>query len=153
MNIFNDGIGFDTTFELNEFNEPRIRSEVEVIKDVILFILFSKPGQYPSIPYIGLDIQSLLYSFYDELDIDDLKYKINNQCQAMGLYLNDGTVDIRKTIYRNHPSLLISINGTETYPDGYMKDKVDISNQYLIGITFNELNQMIYNINTERGGQ
>ena len=29
-------VGYDTTFELNEFNEPRLRSEIEVIKDVFL---------------------------------------------------------------------------------------------------------------------
>jgi hypothetical protein len=57
-------IGYDTTFELNEFNEHRLRSEIELIKNTILFILFAKPGQYPSLPHIGLDIQSMLYSFY-----------------------------------------------------------------------------------------
>ena len=144
-------IGYDTTFELNEFNEPRIRSEIEVVKDVILFILFAKPGQYPSLPHIGLDIQSMLYSFYDELDESNLKFKISEQCKAMGLYLNDGTIQIKKTKYRGHPSLMISIDGTETYPKYYMKDKIDVSNRYLIGITFDELNKMIYNINSEGG--
>lgn len=150
-NYQNLSIGYDTTFELNEFNEPRIRSEIETVKDVILFILFSKPGQYPSLPAIGLDIQSMLYSYYDEIDENDLKYKIENQCKAMGVYLGNGTVDIIKTKYKGQPSLLISINGTEIYPSGYMKDDIDISNRYLIGITFDDLNRMIYNINSERG--
>lgn len=150
-NYLNTNIGYDTTFELNEFNEPRIRSEIETIKDVILFILFSKPGQYPSLPHIGLDIQSMLYSFYDDLTESDLKYKIGEQCKAMGVYLSDGTINIRKTKYRGKPSLLINIEGTELYPDGYMKDNTTNSDRYLIGITFDELNQMIYNINSEGG--
>ena len=144
-------IGYDTTFELNEFNEPRIRSEIEVVKDVILFILFAKPGQYPSLPNIGLDIQSMLYSFYDDINESDLMFKINEQCNAMGLYLKNGTVQLKKTKYRGQPSLMISINGSEKYPDNYMKDHIDISNRYLIGITFDELNKMIYNISSEGG--
>lgn len=142
-------IGYDTTFELNEFSEPRIRSEIEVVKDVILFILFSKKGQYPSLPNIGLDLQSLLYSFYDELNENNIKFEIEEQCKAMGLYLSNGTVQIKKTMYRSKPSLMISINGTEKYPSGYMKDRMDISNSYLIGITFDELDRMIYNISSE----
>lgn len=147
----NLNIGYDTTFELNEFNEPRIRSEIEVIKDVLLFILFSKPGQYPSLPTIGIDIQSLLFSFYDEIKEDDLEYKISEQCKAMGLYFNDGTIQIKKTKYRGNPSLMISIEGAEKYPDGYMKDHINIADRYLIGITFDELDRMVYNINTEGG--
>lgn len=148
-NSSNPTIGYDTTFELNEFNEPRIRSEIETIKDIILFILFSKPGQYPSLPEIGLDIQSMLYSFYDEINESDLKHKINEQCNAMGVYLSNGTVDIKKTIYRGNPSLMIYIEGSEIYPDGYMRDHINNTNKYLIGITFDDLNKMIYNINTE----
>ena len=32
-------IGYDATFELNEFNQPRIRSEIEVVKNTIEFLL------------------------------------------------------------------------------------------------------------------
>ena len=151
INYLGTNIGYDTTFELNEFNEPRIRSEIEVVKDIILFILFAKPGQYPSLPHIGLDIQSKLYSFYDELDESDLKFKINDQCKAMGMYLNEGVVQIKKTKYKGHPSLMISIEGSEQYPSGYMRDHINNTNRYLIGITFDELNRMIYNINSEGG--
>lgn len=94
-------IGYDGTFEMNEFNEPRIRSEIEVVKNTILYILFTKPGQYPSLPSIGLDIESKLYSFYDEINTEDLKEKLINQCNALGAYINSGMVDIRKQKYRN----------------------------------------------------
>ena len=56
-------IGYDCTFELNEFNEPKLSSEIETIKNTLLFILFSKPGQYPSLPQIGIDINSYLYIY------------------------------------------------------------------------------------------
>jgi hypothetical protein len=146
INIRN--IGYETTFELNEFNQPRIRSELENVKDAVLFILFSKPGQYPSLPNIGLDLQGLLYSFYDEIDTNDLKQKIISQCEALGTYFDKGVIEIKKTKYKNQPSLMIHIEGTESFPSGYMKDYITESkNQYLIGITYDELNRMIYNIN------
>lgn len=145
------GLGYDATFELNEFGQPRIRSEIELIKNVVLFVLFSKPGQYPSLPFIGMDIQKLLYSFYDELDIEDLKNQMMSQCEALGVCFSNGVVDFRKTKYRGQPSLLIHIEGPEKYPDGYMKDSISSIDSYLIGITYDELNKMVYNISTEGG--
>lgn len=146
--IASNDVGYETTFELNEFNQPRIRSELETVKDVILFILFTKPGQYPSLPTIGLDLQGMLYSYYDDLDVNDLERQIISQCEALGTYFNKGNIQIKKTKYRNQPSLMIHIEGTETFPTGYMKDYITESkNQYLIGITYDELNRMIYNIN------
>lgn len=141
-------IGYDTTFELNEFNEPRIRSELETLKDVILFILFSKPGQYPSLPTIGMDLQDRLYEFYDEIDPEQLKAEITEQCSILGSYINGETVSIMKMIYNGYPSLLIHIEGNETFPSSYKCDKVGNSGRYMIGITYNELNQMIYNVNS-----
>lgn len=145
------GLGYDTSFEMNEFGQPRIRSEIELIKDVVLYVLFSKPGQYPSLPHIGMDIQSLLYSFYDEIDEDDLKDQMITQCNALGVHFDQGTINFKKVKYRKQPSLLIHIEGNENYPAGYMKDSVDTFNKYLIGITFDELNKMVYNISTEGG--
>lgn len=139
--------GYDTTFELNEFNEPRICSEIETIKNVLLFVLFSKPGAYPSLPQIGLNINDLLYSFYDELDVDDLKAKISEQCSMLGTYIARSNIQIKKTMYQNRPSLMIQVLGKETFPPKYKADKVGNSKRFLIGITYDELNRMIYNIN------
>lgn len=142
------GIGYDTTFELNEFSKPRIRSEIEVVKNTIMFILFCKPGQYPSLPHIGLDIQSLLYSFYDEINTDELKSDLITQCEALGVPIKSGIVDIKKIRYKDQPSLFIHIEGDEDYPSSYMKDTSGSSNKYMIGITFDELNKMIYNVSS-----
>lgn len=144
-------IGYDGTFELNEFNQAKISSEIETAKNALLFILYAKPGQYPSLPFIGLDLESILFSFYDELDIDDLKNKIAEQCKMLGIYIHNNVIDIKKTKYQGQPSLMIHIEGLELYPNGYMADSVGNSTKYLIGITYNDLGKMIYNINTERG--
>lgn len=142
-------LGYDATFELNSFKQPRIRSEIELIRNTILYVLFAKPGNYPSLPNIGLDIQNMLYSFYDEIKEDDLKLRIVEQCEALGVYFDSGCINIRKTIYKKQPSLLINIEGTESYPDGYMYESESKVNRYLIGITFDEMKRMVYNINSD----
>ena len=140
-------VGYDTTFELNEFNEPRIRSQMETLKDVLLFVLFSKPGSYPSIPQIGMNIEDQLYSFYDEINEDNIKSNIIDQCSLLGTYISDGTIQIKKAIYRNKPSLIIQITGTEHFPAGYKHDNINDTDRFYIGITYDELNKMIYNVN------
>lgn len=140
-------IGYDAEFELNEFGEPKLCSEIELIKNVILFILFTSPGQYPSLPTIGMDINQLLYSFYDEIDPDKLKQQIIEQCNALGIFFQNNIIAVKKMIYRKQPSLLIHIEGKASYPRTYHRDKVDNVEKYMIGITFDEMNQMLYNIN------
>lgn len=145
-------MGYDTTFEINEFGDHRIRSEIEVVKDIFLFILFTKPGQYPSIPFLGYDIETKLYSYYDEFTENDIIEGVCAQCEALREYFDKGIIAIKKTMYKKqHPALLINIAGTESYPKGYMKDSVDIANKYLIGITFNEMNKMVYDISAQKG--
>ena len=141
-------IGYDCTFELNEFNEPKLSSEIETIKNTLLFILFSKPGQYPSLPQIGIDINSYLYEFYDEIDTAELQQKLISQCSALGVYMSNGSINIRKAIYKNQPSLLITVSGIESFPNEYKCDRGAKNKNYLIGITYDEMKKMVYNINT-----
>lgn len=142
-------LGFDTTFEMNAFSQPRIRNELELIKNTLLYLLFSKPGQYPSIPWIGLNIRDLLHTHHDNLDVVDLQNRLISQCAAFGVYFENGTIQLLNVLYRNKPALLIHV---ETTPDDthvanvqkYLDQRND--NKFLIGITFNELNEMIYNV-------
>ena len=145
-NYSKSGAGYDLTFELNEFEEPRIRSDIETVKNTLLFILFSKPGQYPSLPQIGLNIQSYLYSNYDTLDVNDLRTRIVSQCAALGVYFNNGTIAIKKVMYHNEPSLLIQLEGSEEFPPAY-KVPNKASKRYLIGLTYDDMKNMIYNVN------
>ena len=135
-------IGYDGTFELDAFAKPRIRNESELVKNTLLYILFSKPGQYPSLPFIGLDIENLLYSLYDDLDVTQLADDIIYQCAALGVYFKNGTINIKKTKYENKPSLMIHI---ETYHSDDVTKSAK-AQRYQIGLTFNELNDMIYNV-------
>lgn len=141
-------IGLDTTFEVDQFSKPRMRSEAELIKNTVLFILFTKPGEYPSLPYIGLDIQSLLYSFYDEINEVDLADEITAQCNALGRYFQNGTINIRKTRYRGQPSLMLHIEAANI--DTMIAENKLPQQRFQIGITFDELNDLIYNVTEGR---
>lgn len=143
-NYTNASIGWDTTFELNEFGEPRIRSDMETLKNVLLFILFAKPGQYPSLPQIGMDIETTLFNYYDEIDEVEIGNQLLEQCNMLGAYITNGTITIKKTKYKNHPSLLIGIDAKETYPSTYKRDNSTTASKYLIGVTFDDLNNLIY---------
>ena len=56
------------TFNVNDFNEPKVLSPTESYITDVLMILFGRPGFYPSIPSLGMYIQDYLYSFPVELD-------------------------------------------------------------------------------------
>lgn len=143
-------LGVDCTFEMDHFQNPRLRNENEMIKNVLLMILFMKPGQYPSLPQLGLDLQQLLYSFYDELDEEELKQKIIDSCNALELSFNIGRIVVKKTMYRNRPSLIIRIltDTTDSWAESYVASEDQRTKRnYYIGITLNEMNDIIYNIN------
>ena len=139
-------IGYDLTFDINEFGNPKIKSELESIKDIILFILYTKPGQYPSMPQIGLDIDNLLYSHYDDIDIESLKNKIIDQCSALETFFDSNQVTIQKFIYNNNPLLYIQIVGVSKYPSTYQADDINTIGKYDIALTHDELNRLISNV-------
>lgn len=143
-------IGCDTTFELNEFGEPRMRSELETVKNILLFILFTKPGQYPSLPTLGYDIGSKLYSFYDDIREDDIIEDVCSQCEALRPYFNNGQIALKKDKYNDQPSMLISISGSESFPAGYRNASRNNNSRYMIGITYDDLHKMIYDVKQQR---
>lgn len=145
----NNNIGYDCTFEMDDFNKPRLREEAELVKNVVLLILFMKPGQYPSIPWLGLNVRDKLYSFYDEIDESALTRELSEQCQVLGTYIQQGDIIIKKMMYRNMPSLLIHVSTTAA--DGsiisYDNRSKNRASEFYIGISVNELNKLLYNIN------
>ena len=58
----------DPAYGVNDFNETKVLSESQTLINNILMILFGKPGFYPSIPWLGMDIYQYLYSFEDGID-------------------------------------------------------------------------------------
>jgi hypothetical protein len=145
------GIGRDCTFEIDDFGKPRLRDEAELVKNLVITVLFTRPGNIPSLPHIGLDIHNLLYSFYDEISEDDLENQITTQCQALSPYFRNGSVIIRKMKYKGNPTLLINVStsSNDTSMRPYMSSRnLDKKNStFFIGVSIDELNKMLYSEN------
>ena len=71
-----------------------------------LLLLLGKPGFYPSIPTIGIDIEQYLYTFIDDINIDDIKAKIAVQCSDFLPAIREGNFDIQKTIMKDRVLLV-----------------------------------------------
>ena len=65
------------------------------------------------------------------------------------MYFQNGSIIIKKVMYRGQPSLIIQIAGNEIYPIGYKKTNSGTNRAYLIGTTLDEFNKMIFNVNTQ----
>lgn len=139
-------VGNDATFELDQFGKPRLCSEAETIKNAVMFILFSKPGCYPSIPKLGMNIRELLYSYYDEIDEQELEARLTEQCSALSGYFDVGSLAIRKLVYRNMPSLLIYIKLDSVDDPRVISPGGKTSNGFYIGLSVDELNELLVNI-------
>lgn len=127
--------GVEPSFGINSFNQAKYKNETESVANAILALLFGKPGFFPSMPNLGINIQETLYMFWDEVDPDMIKAQIVAQCSEFKQYIDDGSLDVVKSSYQNKPLLLITI-------------PVQIKNikqTLAIGITQNENGEVKYN--------
>ena len=56
-------LGYDAVLEVDDYGKPKIISTFEMAINAILTLLFMKPGQFPSIPDLGIDINSYLFEY------------------------------------------------------------------------------------------
>lgn len=99
--------GKEPGFGLDNFNGPKYHNETETVANAMLNLLFGKPGFFPSMPDLGINIQQYLYLFEDSFDVDVLKAKIIAQCSQFSQFIDDGTLEIVMSSYMNKPLLLI----------------------------------------------
>jgi hypothetical protein len=123
------------TFNVNDFNEPKVLSPTESFITDVMMILFGKPGFYPSIPTLGMDISHYLYSFDDEIDTEGIKSELALQCSEFSYSINRGDMDIITTKYNGNLMLLFLMP--------IVKDSKDF--QLVLGVTTNDKGEIIYN--------
>lgn len=73
----------DIGYGLDGFQRMQVYSESESIARYILNILLTRPGNYPGLPHIGLNIRELLYDDLENFDATVLKEQIYTQCSAL----------------------------------------------------------------------
>ena len=99
----------DPAFGVNEYGKPKMLTEDQTLVNNFLLLLLGKPGFYPSIPTIGIDIEQYLYTFIDDINLDELKAKIAVQCNDFLPAIREGNFDIQKTVMRDKILLVFTL--------------------------------------------
>ena len=99
-------------------------------------LLFAKPGNFPSIPELGIDVEQYLLDYADNSRIPaEIKNKLVDQCnklQIIGIDI-EVFVDIDQS---GNNVLVLKITGTDKLTYG------SDNNRVFIGITYDNLNRI-----------
>ena len=127
-------LGYDVLLDTDSMYKPKVISTFEMCINTILTLLFMKPGQYPSLPEIGIDIESYLMEYADDPSIPQtIKDKLAEQCNRLSI--SGITVDC----YFDKTSDGIDALVVEVTGDAQTTYGAD-TNKALIGISYNKLN-------------
>lgn len=129
-------LGYDVLMDVDAYNKPKVISTFEMCVNSILTLLKMKPGQYPSIPELGIDVEKYLHEYADDPNIpNEIKTKLYDQCNrlqsvniSIDVYIeraNDGT-----------NALIVKVEGSDTLTYGEKPSSV------IIGITYDKLNRL-----------
>lgn len=131
----------DPQFGVDSYNRAKVLSESQTIVYNILALLFGKPGFYPSIPQLGMDIQQYLYSFEDEFDTAYIKSQLATQCRDFVDVIKDGTFDVIKSTYNGQPLLIFVIPTIITKKETNLLLGITITNkgEYRFNFTFDSV--------------
>lgn len=121
------------TFAINDFNKPKISTITETLANDVMMLLFGRPGFYPSIPSLGINIPKYLYLFEDDIDTNEIKNTLVEQCNQLGDYVDSSSFDIMVTEYEERTMLIV------IFPDVDNGDKV-----LTLGITTGTNGDILY---------
>jgi len=94
-------MAIDPAFGANNFGTPKMYSETETIANNILTVLFGKPGAYPTMPHLGMDVPKMVLMLYDEIDEESLKNELISNCSSFSEVVRDGDFDVIKTVLKD----------------------------------------------------
>lgn len=100
---------YDPGFGVNNFNKPKYYSESQTTANNIMMILYGRPGFYPSIPDLGMDVSRLLNIPLDDIDCESLKSELTIQCNRFIENVRDGTFDVFKSLLDNKPLIIFAV--------------------------------------------
>lgn len=124
----------DPTFSVNNFNKPKNLTELETKVHNMLMLLYGKPGFFPTIPSIGMDIKKYLYMFSDEIDTNAIKNELARQCSEFIPDIKTGEFEVLKTTYQGQNLLIFQLP--------IITDSSKHS--ATIGITLNDRGELVY---------
>lgn len=127
-------MSINPTFGINYYNKPKVQTELETVVNDILMILYGKPGFYPSIPTLGMDVRQYLYQQEEDVDTNSIKNILAAQCADFIPYINSEELDVVKTTYRNQLMLIFVL---PTISDTNDKEAA-------LSVTLNPKGELIY---------
>ena len=98
----------ELSLEINSFDKPKELNDVAAWSQLMLNLIFLRPGTYPSLPKMGVGIENYQYEFLDEA-IDELSVAIATQQQT---YLPDiplAGIQVSKIDNQGQPVLVIQM--------------------------------------------
>jgi len=132
-------LGYDVLLDVDEFHKPKIISSFEMCINIIITLLLMKPGQYPSIPELGIYIEQYLFEYSDDNSIlDKVMNQLQDQCNRIGMMGIEINVFFNK-IDPSRNELCVEIRGTEQIAKGSENSVV------VIGISYDRLNRLYVN--------
>ena len=125
----------DPSFKPNDYNRPKLLTEKQTYINNILMLLFGEPGFYPSIPELGMNIKQYLYMFEDEIDTEEIKATLAEQCDDFSDDIDEGNLEVLVTVYNGRSALI------------FVLPVLDDTNErnIVLGITTNANGEIIYN--------
>ena len=99
----------DPTFGVDNYNRAKVLSESQTVAYNVLTLLLAKPGFYPTIPKLGMDVSQYLYLFDDEIDTSIIKRELSVQCKDFIPQVSDGSFDVIKSTTTNNWPLLVFV--------------------------------------------
>lgn len=99
----------DPQFGVDIYNRAKYVNDDQTLVNNILVILFGKPGFYPSIPELGMNIGDILYSFEDSFDANQIKLELIRQCSDISDVVTGGEFDVMSMELEGEPLIVFSL--------------------------------------------
>lgn len=129
-------LNYDVLLDADSMYKPKVISTFDQAINTIMMLLFMKPGQYPSIPELGIDIESYLFEYADNKNIpNEIKNKLIDQCNYIDIIGIDIDVRLDKTV-DGYDALVVEIIGNDKICYGSEGAHV------IIGITYDKMNRL-----------
>lgn len=130
-------LNYDVLLDYDSTYKPKVISTFQMCVNTIITLLMMKPGQYPSIPELGIDIDQYLHEYADDKSIPaTIMNKLYDQCNRLNMALGlQITCDIDR-LSNGMNALIVTVTTNEYLAYGSESGKV------IIGITYNELNDL-----------
>jgi hypothetical protein len=96
-------------FGLNPFQKVDVLNKKDSIAQIIKNILFLRPGQIPSMPFIGVDIAKYINPMIDNGQLEDLGERMTTQCRELIPYMEFTGITAQSVVVNNRQTIVIVI--------------------------------------------